>query len=451
MESALARFKNILTRNLRGESVGVCSICSAHPYAIRAALAQSLKAEDIALVESTSNQVNQFGGYSGMRPRDFIGFVRETAAGMGFPEERLLFGGDHLGPFPWRDRPAAEALSRAAEMVREYVAAGYAKIHLDVSMHLGGDAQSGERALDPKIVAARTADLCAVAERAWRAAATGAERPVYIIGNEVPVPGGTSVDRGELAATAPDDLLESLEAMKQAFSDRGLSEAWGRIVAVVVQPGVEFGDGFVHDYEPAEAAGLVAVIPRLSGLVFEAHSTDYQLETNLARLVGDHFAILKVGPALTFAFREAVSALETIEGELMSAAASSERSNLLAIVREAMEKDDRHWRSYYKGNRDELDLELRYAYSDRIRYYWSTPEAKRALTRLLANLESREIPLSLLSQYLPLQYRRVREGSLRPTPDGLIMSHVMEVTESYARACGSAPRDAHGIQRESLR
>lgn len=40
-----------------------------------------------------------------------------------------------------------------------------------------------------------------------------------------------------------------------------------------------------------------------SHLVFEAHSTDYQTKEAYKQLVHDHFAILKVGPALTFAMR----------------------------------------------------------------------------------------------------------------------------------------------------
>ena len=54
----------------------------------------------------------------------------------------------------------------------------------------------------------------------------------------------------------------------------------------------------------------------MPGLVFEAHSTDYQPPESLSRLVIDGFAILKVGPGLTFALREALYALDEIAAAL---------------------------------------------------------------------------------------------------------------------------------------
>ena len=51
-------------------------------------------------------------------------------------------------------------------------------------------------------------------------------------------------------------------------------------------------------------------------MVYEAHSTDYQTRDALRALVKDHFAILKVGPGLTFAMREALWALDAIDQEL---------------------------------------------------------------------------------------------------------------------------------------
>ena len=87
---------------------------------------------------------------------------------------------------------------------------------------------------------------------------------------------------------------------------------------MVVQPGVEYGDDHIFDYDRAAAAELSRFITTQPGLVYEAHSTDYQTPAALRALVEDHFAILKVGPALTFAYREAVFALELIEREWLA-------------------------------------------------------------------------------------------------------------------------------------
>jgi D-tagatose-1,6-bisphosphate aldolase subunit GatZ/KbaZ len=42
--------------------------------------------------------VDQFGGYTGMTPADFRGFVCQLADSLDFPQSQLILGGDHLGP-----------------------------------------------------------------------------------------------------------------------------------------------------------------------------------------------------------------------------------------------------------------------------------------------------------------------------------------------------------------
>ena len=77
-----------------------------------------------ALIEATSNQVNQDGGYTGMKPADFRDFVHGIADRVGLPESALLLGGDHLGPNPWQALPAEEAMARAEVLIEDYVARG---------------------------------------------------------------------------------------------------------------------------------------------------------------------------------------------------------------------------------------------------------------------------------------------------------------------------------------
>ncbi|MDR1745331.1 MAG: class II D-tagatose-bisphosphate aldolase, non-catalytic subunit, partial [Planctomycetota bacterium] len=119
---------------------GISSVCSAHPMSLEAGVAAALRDDAPLLVEATSNQVDQFGGYTGMVPAAFRKWVEEFAGRLGLPGERLILGGDHLGPNPWRKEPAVQAMDKAGELVRQYAAAGFTKIHLDCSMALGGDA-----------------------------------------------------------------------------------------------------------------------------------------------------------------------------------------------------------------------------------------------------------------------------------------------------------------------
>ena len=163
-----------------------------------------------------------------------------------------------------------------------------------------------------ELSARRAASLAAAAEQA-HASLGAAPAPRYVIGTEVPIPGGAQVHEDRLQVTAVENVRRTIEVTRAAFMRQRLDSAWERVQAVVVQPGVEFGDDFVLDYQPKAAADLVRFIETQPRLVFEAHSTDYQTHASLNQLVRDHFAILKVGPALTFAMREAVFALAWME------------------------------------------------------------------------------------------------------------------------------------------
>ncbi|HEU4355407.1 MAG TPA: class II D-tagatose-bisphosphate aldolase, non-catalytic subunit [Actinomycetota bacterium] len=419
----------IVERNRAGERVGIASVCSAERFVLEAAMQQAVRDGSLACVESTCNQVNQFGGYTGMTPSAFRGYALEVAAAQGLPEDRLLLGGDHLGPHVWRGEPSASAMAKARELVRASVAAGYTKIHLDASMRCADDP---EGPLAELVVAERTADLCATAEDARP---DGFPLPVYVIGSEVPIPGGELADTAGPTVTRVEDVDRTFAAARDAFERRGLTQAWERVVALVVQPGVEFGDAVVYDYDPERARELGASVDRFPHLVFEAHSTDHQTADALSRMVDDHFAILKVGPWLTFAMREALFALELIEAELLEDR-PEERSRLREVLERVMLAHPEHWEPYLAGDAASVRLARAFSYSDRARYYWARPELRVAVERLLSNLSAAPVPLTLLSQYLPVQADAVRAGLLSPRPAELIRHRVGEVVDRYASACG---------------
>ncbi len=410
-----------------GMTVGIYSVCSAHPLVLRAAAEQAVADNSLLLIEATSNQVNQNGGYTGMQPAGFRRFVEEIARGAGLPLEKLILGGDHLGPNPWRHQPAPEAMRHAETMVAAYTAAAFSKIHLDASMACLNDSTS----LPDEEIAARSVQLCRAAEQARPSAA---EPPVYVIGTEVPTPGGaTHALHAGIAITSPEAAAHTLDVHRQAFLAAGLSDAWSRVLAIVVQPGVEFDHNSVIDYERSRAASLTAWRTREAAeIVFEAHSTDYQLSSAYLALVEDGFAILKVGPALTFALREALDALSAIETELIPAA---EQSNLQAVIERTMLANPSSWQPYYSGTPAQQALLRRYSYSDRVRYYWHLPEISTAVALLISNLSALRIPQSMLSRYLPAQYDRLRSGKLAGDPESLLVDKVKDVLRVYASAC----------------
>lgn len=417
---------DLVRRHRSGAAVGIHSVCSANPLVLRAALQHAQESSALALIEATSNQVNQDGGYTGLRPAGFRDLVWGMADELGLPRARVLLGGDHLGPNCWQAQAAEPAMQRATVMVTEYVSAGFRKIHLDCSMACSGDPP----ALGDQLIAERTAQLCAAAEEAWSRA--GGEAPVYVIGSEVPVPGGAHEQLHELQVTEPEAAATTLAAHRATFARRGLEAAWERVIGLVVQPGVEFDHDRVIAYDPGKARRLSASLSSQPHLVFEAHSTDYQTQPALAALVRDHFAILKVGPALTFALREAIWALDQIEREWLGEERSSQvRATILA----AMRSDPSHWRKYYQGSGRALELQLQYSLSDRIRYYWPIAAVSQALAHLEASLDVAPPPRSLLHQYLPAAVDTLRRSGKPASTRSLVLQHVRQVLTDYSSAC----------------
>lgn len=426
---AAAELDGVVAAQHAGAARGITSVCSSHPLVLEAAVRQAAEDGSVVLIEATSNQVDQHGGYTGMRPADFRDLVLDLADRHGLPRERVVLGGDHLGTNRWRSQPAAAAMAEARELVAAFVRAGFTKIHLDCSYPCAGDPVP----LTDEIVSERAADLLAVAEDA--AAEVGLAGLVrYVIGTEVPVPGGADHALDDLVATSPAAARATLAAHRAAVEARGLGAVWPQVMALVVQPGVEFDALRVVDYRSAGTVELRTVLDEQPGMVFEAHSTDYQTTEALTELVRDHWAVLKVGPWLTFAMREALFALSAIERELLPAA---DQSRLPEVVEQVMLEQPGHWRGYHDGDEAEQRLARRYSYSDRMRYYWPDPRVEAATGALLANLGHRDVPLPLLSAHLPVQHAHVRAGLLEADPSALVVDAIREVLRGYAVAARS--------------
>jgi D-tagatose-1,6-bisphosphate aldolase subunit GatZ/KbaZ len=436
---SLHDMRALLKENRAGKRKGIYSVCSANRLVLEATFAQAANDKSLLLIEATCNQVNQEGGYTGLTPAQFRNYVHAIAEEKHFPRQRLILGGDHLGPNPWRALPAQVAMEKACAMVSSYAAAGFNKIHLDASMRCGSDT----RVLTSDEIAERAAQLCEAAEAATR---TSSYKPVYIIGTEVPTPGGAQTEI-EIEITTTTSLRQTLYGHQRAFLKKKLFSALDRIVGVVVQPGIEFGQEVVVDYVSTKASELTRFIREREGIVFEAHSTDYQTEESLRQLVSDHFAILKVGPELTFVMREAIFGLARIEEEWIT---SEKQSHIRTIIDQTMVQHPENWRNYYHGNESRVRVARAYSFSDRIRYYWPNSEISRALVLLVRNLQQSPAPLTLIAQYLPRQAEAIRAGTLENNPKAIIHHKIRESLSRYADACGFTPRacaSRHGPRR----
>ncbi len=423
--------REFLSRRTYDTTVGIPSLCSANEWIVDAGMLWAKQNHVPLLLEATANQVNQFGGYTGMTPQDYFKFVRERAVKNNFPLASLILGGDHLGPMVWRDEAEDIAMGKADTLVRDYVLAGFTKIHLDASMPLAGDDLS--HGMDSAVVAARAARMASVCEDAYASldtAGTNTVPPVYVIGSEVPIAGGAHAGGDALSVTTPENFRETVALFQNAFAARGLQAAWERVVAVVVQPGVEFGNDAVTDYDPPAAAALSRALDGYPGLVFEGHSTDYQRPDALRAMIRDGIAILKVGPALTFALREGLYALQSME-KILLADRPAEQSYYCEALEQAMLADPKHWKPYFDGTEAELALNRIFGLSDRCRYYLGVPAVKEAERKLLNNLSQKDIPLGLLHQFFPDQYRKVRAGKLSKCAKALLLDKICTVLDTY--------------------
>lgn len=415
----MSLIQDMIARNRAGEAIGLPCFCTANEHVLRAILDFAKKTSIPIVIEATCNQVNQFGGYTGMTASDFMSWLRGMADDADVPMDQLILGGDHLGPNVWQDEPLDVAMAKSRELVQSYVEAGFKKIHLDTSMACGGEPSPtfGQ-------IAERAADLCEVAEKY----APDPSALFYIIGTEVPIPGGETEEPDALDVTSADRFRDTIQTHRDALEARGLNQAWDRIVSVVTQPGVDFGHTSIYPFVPERAAPLRDVILEEQGLTYEAHSTDYQATRALTDLVKNHFFFLKVGPELTFRFREAVWALALIEEEIITGPKSRIRDTFEA----RMVQDPGYWTNYYSGSDKELRILRTYSYSDRIRYYWTDPEISKSLELLIANLSQVNLPETVISQaFMGFDFDEIPK-----CPSSLISIHIQRCLKRYFKATG---------------
>ena len=424
--------KEMIKKRQNGEKCGISSNCTANELVIEALLERGKVTGELVLIEATANQINQFGGYTGMLPQDFVDFVMKKVNEMGFPHEQLILGGDHLGPLVWSHEPEESAMSKAKALVRLFILAGFTKIHLDTSMKLADD--PADAILSTKVIARRGVELyevCMAAYEELLKTKPDALRPVFIVGSEVPIPGGRQEAQEGVSVTLPEDFEETVTTYRQVFADRGHQSAWEDVIAVVVQPGVEFGDDDVFLYDRELALPLCNKLKEFEGIVFEGHSTDYQTKERLSQMVEDGIAILKVGPALTFGLREALFSLARIEEELVEKEKQSDFINALDRI---MVENPGNWQKYYHGTPREIELKRKYSFSDRCRYYFSMPEFIEVQEKLFKNLSEVNISLNILHQYMPLQYEKVIRGEIKATPQALAKEGVLGFVYDYEYA-----------------
>lgn len=425
--------QEMMTKRRNGEICGIPSYCSANELVLEQALRRAKQLNTPTLIEATANQVNQFGGYTGMVPADFYKMVLEMAKKIDLPENMIILAGDHLGPLTWQNLPEEEAMANSIELVYQYARAGFTKIHLDTSMKVADDP---EGLLSTEVIARRGATLYKAAMRGYeelKAEKPDAMRPVFVIGSEVPIPGGAQEAEDTLAVTSPDAFRDTVSTYRRVFAEEGVADGMNDVIAVVVQPGVEFGDEQVFLYDPEAATDLCNALKEFPEVCFEGHSSDYQSAECLKNMVRDGIAILKVGPALTYGLRESLFALSFMEKELVP---EEKQAHFIETLDKVMLANPANWQKHYHGDDKQLALARKYSFSDRCRYYIGQPEVVDAMNKLFDNLREYRIPMNMLHQYLPLSYLKVRDGIIPLDPRELALDGVQNFMDDYEYAVG---------------
>ena len=425
--------QQMMDQRREGKICGIESVCSANGFVLEVALKRSKLFNAPVLIEATANQVNQFGGYTGMYPKDFYEMVLKMAAEIGVPENHIILGGDHLGPLTWQNLPETEAMEKSETLVYQYTRAGFTKIHLDTSMKVADDP---EGLLSTETIARRGATLYKAAMKGYeelKAEKPDAMRPVFVIGSEVPIPGGAQEAEDTLAVTKPEAFRDTVATYRRVFKEEGIEDGMNDVVAVVTQPGVEFGDDQVFLYDHDAATELCAALKEFPEVCFEGHSTDYQSKECLKRMVEDGIAILKVGPALTYGLRESLFSLSMMEKELVP---EEKQAHFIETLEKVMLKKPDNWKKHYHGDEKQLALCRKYSFSDRCRYYIGLPEVVESINKLFENLREYPIPMNMLHQYMPISYIKVRDGIIPLDPRELALDGVVAFMEDYEYAIG---------------
>lgn len=425
--------QQMMDQRREGKICGIESVCSANEFVLEVALKRSKLFNAPVLIEATANQVNQFGGYTGMYPKDFYEMVLKMAAEIGVPENHIILGGDHLGPLTWQNLPETEAMEKSETLVYQYARAGFTKIHLDTSMKVADDP---EGLLSTETIARRGATLYKAAMKGYeelKAEKPDAMRPVFVIGSEVPIPGGAQEAEDTLAVTKPEAFRDTVATYRRVFKEEGIEDSMNDVVAVVTQPGVEFGDDQVFLYDHDAATELCAALKEFPEVCFEGHSTDYQSKECLKRMVEDGIAILKVGPALTYGLRESLFSLSMMEKELVP---EEKQAHFIETLEKVMLEKPDNWKKHYHGDEKQLALCRKYSFSDRCRYYIGLPEVVESINKLFENLREYPIPMNMLHQYMPISYIKVRDGIIPLDPRELALDGVVGFMEDYEYAIG---------------
>lgn len=331
------------------ENKGLPSFCTANFLVLKTLLIFCKKNKLPALIESTSNQVNQFGGYSKNQPKDFIKKMHGFIKSFKINKKSIYFGGDHLGPLPWKNNKSSIALKNSIKLIDLYLKANYQKIHIDTSIQCKDD-----KFITDKIIFARTEYILKNLTNKKKL-----NKIFFVFGTEVPFAGGN--DKKKFKITKNNKIITDYQNFSKLLNSEKLSS---KDFALVIEPGMKFKNNSITkpNFKSFEVNRKFS---KKNKFYYEAHSTDYQDPETLKKLVNNNFKILKVGPELTYNLIKSFLFMQEIEKFFLR-----RKSNFQKIIIKKMLFNNFYWKDFFKrGSKKKLEKNLLNSFYDRARYY----------------------------------------------------------------------------------
>ena len=340
------------------------SFCTANEEVIKIILLYCKIYNLPCLIECTSNQVNQFGGYIKKTPKEFSNLIFKIARTIKLNKKNIFLGGDHLGPLPWNNKNSNLAIKNSIELINNYISNKFCKIHIDTSVQCKND-----KVFNSQIKFDRTKKILKKIKLKKKS------NIFYVVGSEVPISGSdkkkllkpTSIYTIKKDSNIFSELLFKKSCKKKNFG-------------LVIEVGMKYMDKYIQ--KPNLKNFLQKKNFSLkNNFIYEAHSTDFQSINTLKKLVNNNFKFLKVGPELTYLYSRSLLLMQKIEKHFIEKNKSNFNENLI----QEMLKNNKYWINFYEKNNYNQFLNSKY---DRSRYYLGTKKVKNSIGKLRLNINN---------------------------------------------------------------
>lgn len=390
------------------------SFCTSNFDVIKAIFLYVKKKKYPVLLECTSNQVNQFGGYTGLNPREFNKKVKSLNSEIKIRKENIILGADHLGPLPWKNFDKKKAFLNAKQLLRLIVKENFTKIHLDTTIKCRND-----KNLNLEEIRSRFLELFNIIPK------RKLNKIYFVAGSEVPFAGGGDFNQN----------ISKLEDIKNDYLiyDSAINfNKSQKEFALVIEPGMSFTNNKVFKPKIKNLKKIIK-FSRKKRIFFEAHSTDYQKMNVLKKLVKANFKFLKVGPELTFKYHDSLKFMLNLEKKIIP---KNDLSKLNENLKKIMNKNKKYWKSYYKGSISKINYLKFNSKLDRIRYYWSDKLIEKSKKKLFKNIC--KIPRNFIINKLKIENDTQNNNTININNNvDLIVNYFLESTlNRYYEACG---------------